>query len=60
MSTTEKWKTTEQQHLQDLQRLQKLRPIDDDFMRCLFRDNLPLAQLVLRIIMNKPDLVLCV
>ncbi len=58
MSTTEKRKTTDEQHQQDLERLQKLRPIDDDFMRCLLRDNLPLAQLVLRIITSKPDLVL--
>ena len=48
----------EQKHLQDLERLQKLRPIDDDFMRCLFKDNLPLVQMVLRIIMEKPDLVI--
>ena len=48
----------EWKHQQDLERLQKLRPIDDDFMRCLFKDNLPLAQLVLRIITGKPDLVI--
>ena len=41
-----------------LRRLQSLRPIDDDFMRCLFKDNIPLAQLVLRIITGKPDLVI--
>lgn len=45
-------------HEEDLQRLRGLRPIDDTFMRCLFRDNLPLAQLVLRIITGKQDLVL--
>ena len=32
------------------------RPIDDTFMRILFRDSLPLAEYVLRIIINKPDL----
>ena len=32
----------------DLARLRSLRPIDDDFMRCIFRDNIPLAQFVLR------------
>ncbi len=26
-------------------------------MRCIFRDNIPLAQMVLRIILNKPDLI---
>ena len=41
---------TEQQHQEDLQRLQSLRPIDDDFMRCLFKDNIPLAEFVLRIL----------
>ena len=43
---------------EDLQRLRGLRPIDDDFMRCLFRDHIPLAQFVLRILMGKPDLVI--
>ena len=45
-------------HQEDLQRLRGLRPIDDTFMRCMFRDNLPLAQFVLRIITGIPDLVL--
>ena len=47
---------TEQQYQEDLQRLRGLRPIDDDFMRCLFKDNIPLAEFVLRIITDKPDL----
>ncbi len=42
----------------DLERLRKLRPIDDDFMRCLFKDNIPLAEMVLRILTGKPDLVI--
>ena len=46
------------EHQKDLQRLQGLRPIDDDFMRCLFKDNIPLVELVLRIIMNKQDLII--
>lgn len=50
--------STEQQHQKDLQRLRDLRPIDDDFMRCLFKDNIPLAEFVLRIITDKPDLVI--
>ena len=48
----------EQKRQQDLDRLRRLRPIDDDFMRCLFKDNVPLAELVLRIITGKPDLVI--
>ena len=47
---------TGQQHQEDLQRLRGLRPIDDDFMRCLFKDNIPLVELVLRIITDKLDL----
>ena len=50
--------STEQQHQKDLQRLRDLRPIDDDFMRCLFKDSIPLAEFVLRIITDKPDLVI--
>ena len=49
---------TEQQHQEDLQRLSELRPIDDDFMRCLFKDNIPLAEFVLRIITDKQDLMI--
>ena len=46
-------------HLQsDLERLARLRPIDDDFMRCLFRGQLPLAQEVLRILTGIDDLIL--
>lgn len=50
--------TPEEQHLQDLELLKKLRPIDDDFMRELFRDNIPLIQLVLRIITGIDDLII--
>ncbi len=49
---------TEKYHQEDLQRLRGLRPIDDDFMRCLFKDNIPLAEFVLRIFTNKSDLVI--
>jgi hypothetical protein len=41
----------------DLARLRGLRPMDDDFMRCIFKDNIPLAQLVLRILLREPKLV---
>ncbi len=42
----------------NLLKLQGLRPIDDEFMRCLFKDNIPLAELVLRIITGKKDLII--
>jgi hypothetical protein len=46
----------EREHKEDLAKLRGLRPIDDDFMRCIFRDNIPLAQLVLSIITGRKDL----
>ena len=46
----------ERERREDLARLRGLRPIDDDFMRCIFRDNIPLAQFVLRILTGKDDL----
>lgn len=46
------------QHQKDLERLKQFRPIDDTFMRSLFRECLPLAELVLRIIIGKQDLIL--
>lgn len=46
----------EREHQEDLQRLRGFRPIDDDFMRSLFKKNLDLVQLVLRIILEKSDL----
>ncbi len=50
--------TAAEKRLQDLERLRRLRPIDDDFMRCMFKDNIPLVELVLRILTGKPDLVI--
>ena len=46
----------ELEHQKDLERLRALRPMDDDFMRCLFKDNIPLVEFVLRIFTEKPDL----
>ena len=43
-------------HEDDLIRRRGFRPVDDTFMRILFRDNLPLAEYVLRIITGKDDL----
>ena len=45
----------ERHHQEDLQRLRGFRPIDDTFMRGMFKDNIPLAELVLRIIVGKPS-----
>lgn len=50
--------TPEEQQQQDLERLERMRPMDDDLMRELFRNNIPLAQLVLRIITGMNDLVI--
>ncbi len=51
-------KTKEQHYQEDLKRLKMYRPMDDDFMRELFRNNTPLAEMVLRIITGKQDLVI--
>ena len=47
----------EEERQKDLERLKTLRPMDDDFMRAMFRKNNSLTQLVLRIVMQKPDLI---
>ena len=39
-----------------LRLIQKLRLMDDRFMRACFEDNIPCVELVLRIILEKPDL----
>ena len=46
----------EQQHQEDLQRIRGFRLIDDDFMNACFDDNIEGTELILRIILNKPDL----
>ena len=46
----------EKRHQDNLIRLRGMRPMDDTFMRCLFKDNIALTELVLRIILNKKDL----
>lgn len=50
--------TPEQQHQKDLERLSSMRPMDDDLMRELFRNNIPLAQFVLRTMTGMNDLVI--
>ncbi len=46
----------EQLHQEDLQRLRGFRLIDDDFMNACFDDNIEGTELILRIILGKPDL----
>ncbi|MCC8111686.1 MAG: Rpn family recombination-promoting nuclease/putative transposase [Ruminococcus sp.] len=46
----------EKMRKQSLERLKLLRPIDDIFFRCIFKDNIPLTELVLRIILEKDDI----
>ena len=48
--------TPEEERQKNLEQLANYRPLDDDFMRELFRNDLELAQFVLRIIIGKPDL----
>lgn len=53
---TEQELQRQRDHEEDLARLRGFRPVDDTFMRVLFRNNLPLAEYVLRIIIDKEDL----
>lgn len=53
---SEKQQKKENSQEEKIRRLQEFKPMDDEFMRCLFKDNVPLAQLVLRIITGKDDL----
>ena len=46
----------ERERQEDLAKLRGPRPMDDDFMRCIFKDNIPLAELVLRILLREPTL----
>ena len=46
----------EKRYRAHLKRLEQYRPLDDDFMRELFRDNIPLSEMVLRIITGISDL----
>ena len=46
----------EQLHQEDLQRLRGLRLIDDDFMNACFDGNIEGTELLLRIILDKPDI----
>lgn len=45
-------------HRESLELLKKLRPIDDTFMREMFRNNIELTEFILRLITEIPDLVI--
>ena len=49
-------KTMEQLHQEDLQRLRGLRLIDDDFLTKCFDDSPECVELVLQIVLGKPDI----
>lgn len=46
----------ERQHEEDLQRIRGFRLIDDDFMTACFGESIECTELLLRIVMKKPDL----
>lgn len=48
--------TTEQTHLQDLERLKSLRYMDDDFMTVCLADNFEGVELILRIVLGREDI----
>lgn len=50
------YKNNENQHEEDLQRICGFRLIDDDFMNACFDGNIEGTELLLRIILNKPDI----
>lgn len=47
----------DRKHLEDLERLKNFRLMDDDFFTKCFDGNKECVELVLRIIMDKPDLM---
>ena len=58
ISENESQKQTDRED--NLARLRRLRPIDDTFMRVIFRDDIPLTEFVLRMITGDSDLSLTV
>lgn len=46
------------QNNKDLERLQALRYIDDDFMTVCLEDNFEAVELILRIILNQDDIII--
>lgn len=56
MSMTDEQNSVDYERQRSLAEIERLRPLDDDLMRELFRNCKELAELVLRIITEKPDL----
>ena len=56
--TDEELKSKERQRHKNLAGLAEMRPLDDTLMRRMFKDNIELAQEILRIILAKPDLII--
>jgi hypothetical protein len=50
--------TTKQLHQEDLNRLQSLRYMDDDFMTVCLADNFEGVELILRIVLGKKDIII--
>ncbi len=48
--------TEERKYQQMLQRIRGFRLLDDDFMTKCFEENIEATELVLRIVLNKPDI----
>ena len=56
--TDDELKNKEHLRKRSLEKLAKMRPMDDTLMRRMFKDNIELAEGILRIILNKPDLII--
>ena len=50
--------TTEQTHQQDLERLKLFRYMDDDFMTVCLEDNYEAVELILRIVLEREDIII--
>ena len=48
--------TEERKYQEMLQRIRGFRLLDDDFMTKCFEENIEATELVLRIVLNKPDI----
>lgn len=57
MCITIEKKTKEQKRKQLLQRIKSFRLLDDDFMTKCFENNIECTELLLHIVMDKPDLI---
>ena len=56
MNTQKEFTDEELYRKDNLERLEAFRPIDDIMFRAMLRDNIPLAEYVLRVFLEKPDI----